>query len=137
MFVFETYIAKSTIHGLGVFTNVAIKKGTVVWRFEPSFDRMLTREQFDALPSIVRNFIRTRGFFDKRKNMYFLGGDFDLFSNHSDEPNLVEFPDYVGDFTPDLIAARDIAACEELTSNYGEFCGQDDLNHKLSGRASY
>jgi SET domain-containing protein len=132
MWLIETYVAESKIHGLGVFTKVPIKKGEIAWRFEPTFDRMFTRQQFAALPAVAQNFIHIRGFLDKEKNLYFLGGDFDLFTNHSDEPNLVVDPNYAGEFSADLIAIRDIIAGEELTNNYSEYCADDDVQKKFS-----
>ena len=34
-----TYVAPSSIHGLGVFATIPIAKGTLLWTFEEYFDR--------------------------------------------------------------------------------------------------
>lgn len=45
------------------------------------------------------------------REVYRLGNDADIFMNHSDQPNLLDLGDT-------MVAARDIAAGEELTCDY-------------------
>ena len=40
MLLVKTYLDRSPIHGLGVFAAEFIRKGTRVWRFVESFDRV-------------------------------------------------------------------------------------------------
>lgn len=136
MFLVPTYVAQSSIDGFGVFTSVDIPKSAIVWRFDPAFDRTYSADEISAFPESVREFIAKCGFLDKRKNRYFLGGDYDIFTNHSDSPALIEDENDVQGktdmlSTPRLVAARDIAANEELTQNYFEYDDTVDADVKL------
>lgn len=136
MFLVPTHVAKSAIEGFGIFSSVNIQKGEIAWRFDPVFDRMFTKEQVSALPSVVQAFVLKCGYLDERKQKYFLGGDYDIFSNHSDSPALIEDPrDLEGlnnpNGTQQLIAARDIVAGEELTQNYYEYDDAADVAIKF------
>ena len=58
MLLIKTYLDKSPIHGVGVFANEFVKKGTVVWQFNPLVDIILTEEQLNELPEVIKEFIR-------------------------------------------------------------------------------
>ena len=42
MLLVKTYLDKSLIHGVGVFADEFIKKGTLMWEFNPLIDVVLT-----------------------------------------------------------------------------------------------
>lgn len=132
MFIIPTYLDKSDINGLGVFTSVPVQKGETVWFFDSTFDRIFTEEQLLSYPEAVREYIYKRGYLDKRNGKYLLGIDHDGFTNHSDNPNIVEDPNDNSEYTPAMIAARDIAAGEELLPNYYEFIEDGDIQQKMS-----
>lgn len=133
MFLVKTHVAPSRIDGLGVFASEPIRKGQTVWVFDPAFDRLFTPEQVAAFPEPAQRHILKCGFLDKRKGLYFVGIDYDIFTNHSGEPTLVEGEETPErDRTPVLIAARDIAADEELTQDYYEYDEQDDIDWKFA-----
>ena len=46
MLVVKTYINKSKIHGFGLFAGENIKKGTVIWKFNPVIDRKFNRKLY-------------------------------------------------------------------------------------------
>jgi SET domain-containing protein len=132
MFVIKTYIDKSSIDGIGVFTSVKISKGQVVWRFVPGLDRIITKNKIDKLPKIYQDHIRKCGFLPKDSKNYLLSIDNDIYSNHSPKHNLIEDTTKAYKVTPSLVARRDIKIGEELTQNYFEYDNKDDADYKLS-----
>jgi SET domain-containing protein len=113
MFHVPTYLARSRIHGVGVFTSVAIPAGTVIWDFTPNVDWRFSPEELDAFPHRYKERLRAWCYLEE-SGSYVLCGDNAKFMNHSEEPNC----DEEGAHT---IAARDIAAREELTCDYRSF----------------
>lgn len=97
------YIAKSRIHGIGLFAAANIEKGTIIWDFDPNVDKILdgkpTKEQED--------------YCWRENDKYIIPGDKARYINHSDDPNTVVV--YYGGPT---IAIRNILAGEEITENY-------------------
>ena len=132
MFIVKTYVDKSTIEGLGVFSSDQIKKGETVWTFDPTFDRQFTPEQVANFPKTARDHILKCGFLDKDKGVYYLGIDYDIFSNHSNDPSLTIDTSKPNLYTDPLVAARDIMPGEELTQNYHEYDEAQDIKAKLS-----
>jgi len=114
MLLVKTRLDKSSIHGIGLFADQFIPKGTMVWRFEPGFDRLVPKREMEHLPGVAQDYLRT--YASQEYEMYLIDGDNSRFTNHSDLPNLST----VGGLAP-MIAACDIRAGEELTCNYLEF----------------
>ena len=86
-------------------------KGRKIWRFEPDFDVEIPAEVLDRLEEDCRDIVlHCAEYFDDRE-VFRLGNDADIFMNHSNQPNLL-------DLGNTLVAARDIAAGEELTCDY-------------------
>lgn len=110
----------SPIHNLGLFADVDIPKGTVIWRFSPRLDQELTPEEFLKLKEEEKAHIHFYGFLSKKTGNYHLSFDNIRFTNHSKLPNIasdttssdVEYP---------LIAIRDIKAGEEILQDYEDF----------------
>lgn len=122
MLLIKTKLAPSSIAGIGLFANEPIAKGTVVWKFEPKLDLLLTKKEADSLTASAREQFYNYAYLDKKYNKYMLCGDDGRFFNHSLNPNCDERR---ADMTT---ALRDIAVGEELTVNYGDFYG-DIHNH--------
>ncbi len=118
MLLVKTHLEKSRIHGVGLFASVPIAKGTVIWRLEPSIDVQLTPAQIEALAPPAREQIRKYTYLDRILGKYVLCGDDARFFNHDRNPNCHDLPDERGGTT---VAARDIAAGEELTCDYASF----------------
>ena len=116
----KTYLDKSLIHGLGVFADQDIPKGTLVWRFNPLVDKIVTAEK---LPEIEEKFVQMYAYYDTQLNKFILPVDNDRFTNHSDNPNTSPLPN------GKMVAIKDIKAGEEITSNYYEI--DFDVNTKL------
>ncbi len=116
MFIINTYIAKSAIEGVGVFTAEAIAKGQVISKFEPDFDRLVPTPDYLAAPPHLKALLDRYAFpHPERPEFIVYEVDNSRFMNHSDNPNT----DY-SDFAAGR-ALRDIAAGEELTCNYTKF----------------
>ena len=116
MFIISTYIAKSDIEGVGVFTAEDLKAGQIISRFEPDFDRLIPTEDYVNAPSHLKSLLDRYAFpHPDRPDCIVYEVDNSRFMNHSDAPNT----DY-GDFAAGR-ALRDIKAGEELTCNYNSF----------------
>jgi SET domain-containing protein len=123
MLLVKTFLAPSRIHGIGLFAAEDIPQGTVIWRRDPGIDVELTEQQLEALAPPSREQIMKYTYLDIVRRTYVLCGDDARFFNHEDAPNCVDYPDADGGAT---VAARDIRAGEELTSDYEKF----DANHR-------
>lgn len=113
MFRVPTYLARSSIHGIGVFTAVDIPSGTVVWDFDADVDWRLTPDELDEFPEPFRSRLRHYCYLEK-DGLYVLCGDNARYMNHSVDPNC-------DDRGPVTTAKRRIAAGEELTCDYTTF----------------
>lgn len=109
----------SPIHGLGCFTDVDIKKGEAVWKFDPRLDQIIADDELETFPEVTREFLRmyAYGQIENGKRVHILCADHARHMNHSDSPNLLDVSEDVGL----NIAARDIKAGEELTCDYHLF----------------
>ncbi|RYB02565.1 SET domain-containing protein [Lichenibacterium ramalinae] len=116
MFLIRTRLGPSPIHGVGVFALEAVPAGTVVWRYDAAFDRIVTPTERDGAPRAFRAHLDAYAYPSAD-----LGGatllccDHAKFLNHSDHPNTAERPFM-------SVAARPIAVGEEITCDYGTFC---------------
>jgi len=57
MFKIKTEVKKSGIHGLGVFTLEPIKKGTIIWGFDPLLDKRVSQAEYDSLFKLDKEFV--------------------------------------------------------------------------------
>ena len=115
---------KSKLHGLGLFTREALKKGQVVYSASPLLDVNITQGQFDSLNEKEQAEIRYWGFWDEPNNVWHVDFDNSKFINHSSNPTLTQDSKHKEAY---LIATRDVKAGEELTQNYLEFENKEDL----------
>lgn len=122
MFIINTYIAKSAIEGVGVFTAEDVRKGQAISRFEPEFDRLVPTDEYLSAPPHLKSLLDRYAFpHPDNPDMIVYEVDNSRFMNHSETPNT----DY-SDFTAG-IAIRDIKAGEELTCNYNDFFSEYEL----------
>ncbi len=120
MLLVKTRLAPSAIEGLGVFAAEDITKGTIVWQFVPGVDLLIDPSELPSLPAAVVEHCQRYAYLHTETGEYVLCGDDARFVNHSDDPNLIGiYPP--GDKQGVDIAARDIRAGEELTSDYQTF----------------
>jgi SET domain-containing protein len=117
MLMVPTEIRPSPIHGIGLFLTAPVKKDEVTWRFDARIDRIYSAAEFEILPKIG-NFMKMYAHWYEPLNLWMVCGDYANFINHSDTPNTRSLGIVFGDD----VAARDIAAGEELTSDYNTIC---------------
>lgn len=122
MLVVKTFLKYSPIHGLGCFAGEDIKKGQLVWRFDPGIDLTFTEEEVKMLPSPFQEFLKTYGYSPSLPlKTYILCVDHARHMNHSESPSLLETSEGHN------VAARDISQGEELTCNYHDFDAEAQL----------
>ena len=119
MLLVRTKLDKSPLHGIGVFADEPIKKGTVVWRFHQVVDWRLTKDQIAQLSEACRLQVLRYCYREKFTGLHVLCGDDARYLNHSWSPNCLDLEDDVGEGI--TVAARDIAPGEELTCDYTLF----------------
>lgn len=126
MLCVKTKIGKSSIHGIGLFADQFIEKGTVVQKLKTGFDLTFDQKDLESLSSYAREQVFWYGYKSFESKNYVLPGDDDRFLNHSDSPNLEVFG---SDVDGGEIAIHDIRRGEELTVNYKTF--DSDWKRKL------
>mgnify|MGYP006202437547 CR=1 FL=1 len=111
MFLIPTYLGRSPIHGIGVFTPVALPANTIIWEFSPDIDWRLSPDELERFPEPYQDKLRMYCYLEA-SGLYVFCGDNAKYMNHSFEPNC---DDPEGRYT---ITNRDIEANEELTCDY-------------------
>lgn len=116
MFIINTFVGPSAIHGNGVFSSADVAAGAVVWRFHPPFDQVLSDDDVARLPQTAKDYVEMYAYrcVDLGGKLV-LSGDHARFLNYSDDPNTQEWPFF-------SVARSPIAAGEEITCDYGAFC---------------
>ena len=125
MLLVKTKIGPSKIHGIGLFADQFIAKGTLVQKFMPGFDSIIPESEIQKLSEPAREqFLKYA--YKNKDGQYILCFDDTRFLNHSDNPNLIS-----NNPTEEIdVAAQDIQKGEELTVNYKEF--DADFDYKMS-----
>lgn len=122
MLLVNTFVAASAIEGVGVFAAEPIAKGTLIWRLEPDFDRLIPLEKYEQAEPDFKAFLDRYAYPSPDRPGYIVYEvDNGRFMNHSENPN-TDFSDAGGATT-----IRDIAAGEEITCNYADFYGAFEL----------
>ena len=112
MLLFRHYIAKSVIHGLGVFATEFIPRGTLVWVFNSVVDIKVPKNSLLGLPKHVIDRVQAHAEYFPADQCFILGTDGDYYMNHADMPNLLRGAE------KNMFAASDILIGEELTCDY-------------------
>ena len=116
MMLVPTYVAPSSIEGIGVFAAQKIPAGTLIWELRPGLDRLIKRDEVANLPPALQEFVERYSYpYPHDPDQLIVEIDNGRFMNHSDQPNTV-FSDPDAGYT-----LRDIQPGEELTCNYSEF----------------
>lgn len=132
MLLVKTKLKISKIHGIGLFADEFIKKGTTIWRFHDGFDQKFDLKEISKLPSQARTQLFHYGYISTKSNKLILCADDARFFNHTDGTNLnTKDVDSGNEGEENLDAAsRDINIGEELFCNYFEF--DNDAKRKLN-----
>lgn len=118
MMLVRTTLAQSTIHGIGIFADAPIARGTRIWELMEGLDPVFDAALLDTAPEPIRSYLRRYTYphyADASKII--LDGDNGRFMNHSPTPN-TDFKNIHGKYG---FAIVDIAAGTEITCDYAEF----------------
>lgn len=111
----KTKIGESKIHGIGLFADQFIPKGTITWSYDKDLDCTYEKELIENLPPLLKDYFLFYCYFDYDINKYILCCDNQKFINHSvANENISSEP------TKD-IAMRDIQIGEEMICDYNKF----------------
>ena len=124
MYLVKILAKKSEIDGMGVFAEERIEKGTIVWKFEPTHDCVLTVAELQSLNQEQKENLKRVAYLSATTGNYVFPpeGDPANFTNHSvDKNNLTVHVDLHTSLEPYFVANRDIEVGEEITNNYHEF----------------
>jgi hypothetical protein len=124
MMMLETELRQSEIHGTGVFLLEPVRKGELIWRFDSRIDRVYSGDEIAALPERMQRFLRTYSTWHEATQLWILCGDNGRHFNHSDTPNTLSLGTGFGDD----VAAEDLPAGVELTTNYALICDSVRMN---------
>lgn len=116
MLLVKTSVKPSSIHGLGLFAEESIAAGTLLWRFDPLIDRIITEADLHGYPEQAIDFVDVYSEYFPELGLLVLSGDNDRYTNHSEDPNtVVVLPNGP---EAEVRAARDILPGEEITCDY-------------------
>lgn len=116
MLLISTYVAPSSIDGLGVFADEFVQKGSLIWSLNTKFDIFVTEAEIDAMPPHMRGYLARYSYPHLDMPGYrVIDLDNGKFMNHSPTPN-TDFRVFDKGY-----ALTDIARGEEITCNYHEF----------------
>lgn len=118
MLVVETELGLSEIHGIGVFLKEPVRSGQLIWRFDSRIDRVFAGAELSEMPEQMQDFLRTYSTHHADLDLWVLCGDNGRHFNHSDVPNTRSLGIAFGDD----VAAEDLPAGTELTSDYRTIC---------------
>ena len=120
----KTYLDVSTVHGIGVFAEEDVPRGTVIWEFNPHVDLAYTPEEWSRLATSIseQSLAALRRYSYKEKGKYFLCIDNAQFMNHCTEKFNVENLQE----SNRMMAYCDISKGDELLCNYFQFSDSDD-----------
>lgn len=116
MLLISTYVAPSSIEGLGVFADEYVPAGSLIWGFNPKFDILVNEMELRALPPHVRSYIARYSYphLDLAGHRV-IDVDNGKYMNHSLTPN-TDFRIFDKGY-----ALVDLAPGDEITCNYHEF----------------
>jgi hypothetical protein len=128
MVTVKTKIDRSDIHGIGLFADEFIPKGTKIWEFTPNFDMKFTKNEIEQLPKDVQEYLETYAWLSKKSKKYCFSSDNGKYFNHSINNNVQS---YYLDGQEEVItyALCDIEKGEELLDNYSSF--EEGFDEKL------
>jgi SET domain-containing protein len=116
MLLISTYVAPSSIEGLGVFADEFVPKGSLIWSLNPKFDIFVNEIEISALPPQIQGYLARYSYPHLEMPGYrVIDMDNGKFMNHSLTPN-TDFRVFDKGY-----ALTDIARGKEITCNYHEF----------------
>lgn len=126
MLTVPTYLDRSVMHGIGLFSKNVIGAGQTVWEFSPLIDLKFSLAEWHELRRNLspHSFCNLVNYSYKEKGCLFICLDNAQFMNHSQqEPNVIQ------DLDQDrMYSAREIAPGEELFCDYFAYSDSDDIH---------
>jgi len=120
MFIIQTYVAASPIHGLGVCAGEDVAANQPIWQFAPGLDLVVPPDRIAAMPKAFQDFMDMYAYVSPMvEGGMVLSCDHAKFINHSDDPNT----EIRGHTT---VARRPIKKGEEITCDYRICCAGFD-----------
>jgi SET domain-containing protein len=121
MLVIKTKLGLSAIEGIGLFADQFIRKGAVIWVFDPRFDILFNHSDVERMSEIQRDLIIHFSYYSIKSGRYVYSIDNSRFTNHSSNPNVgEEKTGCEGSSEIRTVALRDIQIGEEITEDYRE-----------------
>src|SRR3989344_3989649 len=120
MLLVKTKLLPSKIHGMGLFADELISKGTVIWKFTSGFDLKFSKEQIKKFPKQVQEYLENYCWLSKKSGKYCFSSDNGKYFNHSKNPNSLSAY-YEDEEEVVTKAIRDIQKGEEITDDYSTF----------------
>ena len=117
MILVKTQLKLSKVHGIGLFADQFIPKGTKTWEYHSEFDKCFTEGDIKRMSEPARKLLLHYAYYDQNLKGYILPFDDQRFINHSsnlEKINIISQPEVD-------IAARDILPGEELLCDYNKF----------------
>ncbi len=116
MLLIDVRLAKSPIEGIGVFAKSFVPKGTMIWKLDLRFDRLLELAVCEAETGAVGSYLE-RYCYPRRSDPRYVVFEADdaRYMNHADDPNT----DFSGG--DEAFAIKDIQPGDEVTCNYNAF----------------
>lgn len=115
MLLVKTKLSASKVHGMGLFADQPIPKGTITWKYTPWFDPAYSQAELEKMSEPARNQVLYYSYFDKNIGKYVLPSDDQRFINHSSKNfNISSTP-------CQDIATKNIEPGEELLCDYNKF----------------
>jgi SET domain-containing protein len=121
MLTVKTVLRETRTKGIGLFAAEPIAAGSVWWKDDRTFNRLISDAELSHLPDIARHFVFTYGALTGTGQWY-VCLDNARFVNHSESPNTAPLSRARPAYSGDWIAVRDISVGEEITSDYRHFC---------------
>lgn len=121
MIIIRTFVDRSPLHGLGVFSKDFVPKGSKVWEFNPIFDLKVDPAEFEKLPQAVKEEIEIHMYVPEDGGLFYYETTSGKYMNHSRDPN-VDFSNVGYGY-----ALRDIQPGEELLCDYRQI--MHDYSH--------
>ena len=131
MLTVKASLKPSSIHGIGLFADEQITKGTMIWKFDPVFDVLFDQQQVQKMSAEHQRFIKRYAPLSPTSGKHVYSIDDSRFANHSMTGNtdIVLLP---GEPEKVAIANQNIEQGEEILMNYRDF----DVNSENS-KAEY
>lgn len=111
----------SAVHGIGLFADERISKGTITWRFNPRFDIVFDPKEVAEMSKDHQELINTYAYLSAESGKYVYSIDDSRFTNHSSIKNNLDSVVIPGEVESVGMANRDIEIGEEMLINYRTF----------------